>query len=184
MRIILDFGVEAAFALGGGHSSTLGDDVAARDAMDMVAGAGVEEEGAVDVANADDEHAEELDDDSCVRVHANLLQLLRDEVTDFEMIVKSLSRTGATKDGNGSVARCLLCPFKEYSTSSVNVKRDLLAHIANHHGLHRKCENGRDRKMGSGRYVASGTKQWKVIQALFDDDMLSKHQPKNSRKCN
>ncbi|CAK0905471.1 unnamed protein product [Prorocentrum cordatum] len=102
LRIILDFGVEAAFALGGGHSSTLGDDVAARDAMDMVAGAGVEEEGAVDVANADDEHAEELDDDSCVRVHANLLQLLRDEVTDFEMIVKSLSRTGATKDGNGS----------------------------------------------------------------------------------
>ncbi|CAK0885113.1 unnamed protein product [Prorocentrum cordatum] len=179
LRIILDFGVEAAFALGGGHSSTLGDDVAARDAMGMVAGAGVEEEGAVDVANAGDEHAEELDDDSCARVHANLLQLLRDEVTDFEMIVKSLSRTGATKDGNGSVARCLLCPFKEYSTSSVNVKRDLLAHIANHHGLHRKCENGRDRKMGSGRYVASGTKQWKVIQALFDDDMLSKHQPKN-----
>ncbi|CAK0802818.1 unnamed protein product [Prorocentrum cordatum] len=171
--------LEAAFALGGGHSSTLGDDVAARDAMGMVAGAGVEEEGAVDVANAGDEHAEELDDDSCARVHANLLQLLRDEVTDFEMIVKSLSRTGATKDGNGSVARCLLCPFKEYSTSSVNVKRDLLAHIANHHGLHRKCENGRDRKMGSGRYVASDTKQWKVIQALFDDNMLSKHQPKN-----
>ena len=89
-------------------------------------------------------------DESVIRVGDELLCLLKREV---EQNRRLFSKRAHTSDN--ARAPCPMCPFRAFQR-----KDRLLEHLN-----HKHCE-GR-------QYVCSGTKQVKVIAALYDDDRLS-----------
>ncbi|CAK0792945.1 unnamed protein product, partial [Prorocentrum cordatum] len=116
------------------------------------------------LAAGDDEGSEascdgESFDGGTVDVHSELLRALKAEVDAAKAAVRG-----------GSQSRCILCPFKEFDESSPKVKRNLLTHLCNYHNPERKSQRTGDRQMGFGNYVASGTKQMKMVFAMFDSD--------------
>ena len=87
----------------------------------------------------------EFDSDGCPYVTDNVLQTLQKEV---EQVLQSPMTTTERSDGK---RRCPFCPFRGFK----QVKQ-LRVHLAKHHTK-------------KTQFVASGTKQVKVIMALYDD---------------
>jgi hypothetical protein len=87
----------------------------------------------------------DADDETCVHPGNHLLELLKHEV-------ERTSKEGFNFAREGSQFRCHLCPWRTFRWKS-----RVLHHISKYHSE----EN---------QYVASGTKQLKVITALYDHD--------------
>ncbi len=107
----------------------------------------VECSGAIDEAGPDT--FDEVDEGT-VNPGDALLILLGNEVSEFSRDLRK--DRPKTKRSNFS---CSLCPFRDFKT-----KRRLQAHVKNYH----------DRRH---QYTCSGTKQLKIITALYDDDCIS-----------
>ena len=65
--------------------------------------------------------------------------------------------------------RCHLCPF--FAVSENHWRDRLPKHIERHHAR-TKFKTDEGALLGTGVFVASGTKQLKIIKALYDDDSL------------
>ena len=111
---------------------------------DVVTDLAGEEEG--DDSEESPFQPESVDNDAVIVVGDQLLHMLGAEVTKA---VRLLSNQRRTTD---QTAACSFCPFRSFRS-----KDRLLNHLRSHHTLRHQ-------------YVCSGTKQVKVIAALWDND--------------
>ncbi len=99
-------------------------------------------EGSVNMEGSHGLSLKEGGDDAEVHVHEHLKEVLKKEVDDVMVAAGFLSRSGRIRKRpaaaelpheEGRFVRCPLCPFKTFSESSVNAKRDFVNHIQRHH---------------------------------------------------
>ena len=109
-----------------------------------------------DSLSEQDEDLQDSDDEAVVRVGDVLLGKLQREAGNC--CVHQIVRTEENE------YRCPFCPFRSFSCSQ-STKR-VLAHVKNYHN---------ERK----QYVASGTKQLKIIISLHDSDQCSRKSSEN-----
>ncbi len=97
--------------------------------------------------------AEETDDEAVVAVDARLTRLLDEEISRY---LESISAGTFSELRACKRVRCELCPFRTFTASTTHWKRGLSTHIDRQHSKKsRRCV---------------GTKQAKLIRALFDYD--------------
>ena len=115
------------------------------------------------------------EDGSIIFVHRDLEQRLGQEVNAEKKRIRRFGLRGNLQDA--SHRRCHLCPF--FAASESHWRARLLWHIERHHAQTKfKANNGA--LIGTGVFVASGTKQLKIIKALYDDDSLYDRMDVNS----
>ena len=99
------------------------------------------------------------DSEADVNVDAKLAHCLNTEVTKYSASLQSKRRTsGAT-----TWTRCQLCPFRSFAPSDKQLL-NIRQHVQSQHTS--------ARRLGLHAFIASGTKQLKVVRALYDLDML------------
>ena len=122
--------------------------------LDMVAGASSSSsEHCVDSASKKTAHSLTFDEDRNPMVDDGVKTLLAEEVAD---VLANLVRRSSKKEGR---RQCPMCPFRSFKHI-----RGLRTHIQKHH-------------TEKQQYICSGTKQMKIVLALFDDAASSQIQP-------
>jgi hypothetical protein len=112
-----------------------------------------------DVCDVDNLDATSPDDEATVLVGDKILALMKKEVQD------TLKSDGLHRDSVSHQQVCPLCPWRQFPHKSHGVER-MKNHIKNYHTLSRQ-------------YCCSGTKQLKVVIALYDNDVLMRRAPLN-----
>ena len=105
------------------------------------------------------------EDGSMIFVHKDLEQRLAKEVNAEKKRIQKLSKRKASTTHQ----HCSLCPF--FASADNHWRARLLRHIERHHAQ-KKFRSEGGAFLGTGLHVASGTKQLKIIKALYDDDSL------------
>lgn len=99
------------------------------------------------------------EDEAAVFVDARLHECLAKEV---RAAVAAVSQLKYSKLQHCDRIRCMLCPFRAFVASKTHYKQRLLDHTSSYHN---------DQKLKGGMpFVASGSKQAKLIRALYDHD--------------
>ena len=99
------------------------------------------------------------EDEAVVSVDVHLHSLLEREVRAAVNAVSNVKYSEVKRCGR---IRCALCPFRSFTASKTHYKQSLLDHTSTYHN-HSKTKGGMP-------FVASGSKQAKLIRALYDRD--------------
>ncbi len=149
-----------------------------KDLTGMQAGAGPDTEPLsesdmeYEAPNDGDYHSlADPEDGSIVHVHKDLLKRLEGEVDCEIARVKREQKQSQTRKATkrGLTLSCRLCPF--FANTSDHRFRSVLNHLSKHHAK-TKTETETGIHLGTGLYVASGTKQLRLIRALYDSDAM------------
>lgn len=101
------------------------------------------------------------DDEAEVAVDAELMHSMKREVDNA---LEHISRLSVADVKGFEAVRCELCPFRCFAAHPKHFKRDLIKHTRRYHG-------DTDDAVKHD-FVASGTKQLKLICALYDYDRI------------
>ncbi len=131
--------------------------------LDMCAGSRLFEHEMDDLLDNTNEQATaspaESGDEAEVHVHDALESLVRNEVARYAIHCTRMDVTTARKQGR---FRCELCPFRSIPADR-NARRNIAQHLRKFHSI--LVRTGTIQT-----WVASGTKQCKVIKAMYDLD--------------
>ncbi len=135
----------------------------ANAALDLCAGSRIFDHEMEDLLADSDPEAKSAGSDSGdeaeVRVHETLESLVRGEVRRYATRCSTMNLRTVMQEGR---LRCALCPFRAVPCDR-NARRNLTNHLRTFHAV--STSFGRIRT-----WIASGTKQCKVIQAMYDYD--------------
>jgi len=124
-----------------------------------------------DIPNLDEEHTmDEDEDEGSVNVEKVLLKSLSVEVKEVLATIKSKDEWKKLR-GQSDTMVCPLCPCRQFRDLKKQGKGRLLDHILLHH-------SGNEVAIATGKdFVASGSKQYMLIRALFDQQSQAQTEP-------
>ena len=115
----------------------------------------------------DDEHIP-TKDETKVYVHEKLFNILKSE---WQNPIDSIASIELSAISEYKMIRCDLCPFRKFCAYPKNFRRDISLHLQRH--------NIKTGHTSTHPFVISGTKQWRLVCALYDHYTLIGEVPVN-----